>query len=204
MNVSTPSWLGATFVLLAHCGRADSSAPSSAAARPAAPAAPAAAASIRVDSPARSEPIALGAPAPRFRAVAHNGAVVESNGPRARPLVVYFYPRDETPGCTVEAQGFRDAARDYAQANVDVVGVSTDDAASHSAFASHHNLGFPLVSDPNGALAAAFGVQVRMGFTQRKTFIISPAGIVKFIFNDVTPSGHATQVLGIARSLSTG
>ena len=176
MTVQPSPWFCASLLLLAHCGRSDSAAPSNAAARPAAPAV---ATSIRVDSPARQELIANGAQAPRFRAVAHNGTVIESNGSRSRPLVVYFYPRDETPGCTVEAEGFRDAARDFAQANVDVVGVSTDDGASHSAFASRHNLGFPLVSDPEGALAASFGVRVRAGFAQRITFVISPAGRVQ-------------------------
>ncbi len=206
MTVQPSRCFAASLLLLAHCGRPDAAAPSNAAARPSTPsAAPAAAAAaIRVDSPARQELIENGAPAPRFRAVAHNGAVIESNGARSRPLVVYFYPRDETPGCTVEAESFRDAAQEFAQARVDVVGVSTDNAASHSAFASRHNLGFPLVSDPEGALAAAFGVRVRAGFAQRITFIISPAGIVKYVFSDVTPSGHAAQVLTIARALNAG
>jgi peroxiredoxin Q/BCP len=164
------------------------------------PAAPAAnSGSLRVDSPARDELIGQGQEAPRFRATAHDGRVIESAGRRDKPLVVYFYPRDETPGCTVEAEGFRDAAREFEAAGVDVVGVSTDSNEAHRGFATSHQLGFALVSDPDGRLASAFGVGVRMGFAQRITFVIDRTGSVGRVFDSVTPAGHATQVLAAAR-----
>ncbi len=157
-------------------------------------------ATFRVDSPAREELLHAGEDAPRFRVTAHDGRVIESAGSRARPLVVYFYPRDETPGCTVEAQGFRDNAREFEAAGVDVVGVSTDSNDRHRDFSSHHHLGFALVSDPDARLAQAFGVRVRMGFAQRVTFVVNKAGQVIKVFESVTPDGHATEVLTIARA----
>jgi peroxiredoxin Q/BCP len=113
---------------------------------------------------------------------------------------LYFYPRDETPGCTVEAEGFRDAAREFEAAGVDVAGVSTDDEARHRAFATGHALGFALLSDPNGELARAYGVRVRAGFAQRVTFVIDKQGRVAKVFSSVTPAGHATEVLAAARA----
>jgi peroxiredoxin Q/BCP len=113
--------------------------------------------------------------------------------------VLYFYPRDQTPGCTVEAQGFRDAAEQFRAAGVEVVGVSTDDNTAHQAFATHENLGFALISDPDGRLAASFGVGVRLGFAQRITFVINKMGNVVKVFSSVTPAGHAAEVLAVAR-----
>jgi peroxiredoxin Q/BCP len=155
---------------------------------------------LTVEDPRRDELLTPGTRAPRFRAVAHDGRAVQHTGMRERPLVVYFYPRDETPGCTVEAQGFRDLAREYESAGVDVVGVSTDREDAHRAFATHHGLGFALVSDPEAALAGAFGVRVRMGFAQRVTFVIAKSGVVTKVFESVTPAGHATEVLAAARA----
>lgn len=170
-------------------------------ARPAESAQPTAAtAALRVDSPARESLVAQGQDAPRFRATAHDGRVIESAGPRTRPLVVYFYPRDETPGCTVEAEGFRDAAREFEAAGVDVVGVSTDSNDAHRGFASNHRLGFALVSDPEAKLAGAFGVGVRMGYASRVTIVIDRSGHVTRVFESVTPAGHATEVLAAARA----
>ncbi|MBL8677547.1 MAG: peroxiredoxin [Myxococcales bacterium] len=162
--------------------------------------APAAAAGLRVDSPSRESLVAQGQDAPRFRATAHDGRVIESAGPRARPLVVYFYPRDETPGCTVEAEGFRDASREFEAAGVDVVGVSTDSNDAHRGFATNHQLGFALVSDPEAKLAGAFGVGVRMGYASRVTIVIDRSGRVSRVFESVTPAGHATEVLAAARA----
>ncbi|MDP3275878.1 MAG: peroxiredoxin [Deltaproteobacteria bacterium] len=150
---------------------------------------------------ARTGLIREGELAPTFAVTAHNGARIESHGPRARPLVLYFYPRDETPGCTIEAHGFRDSAADFAAAGADVAGVSTDNTSSHSAFAAGHQLGFALVSDPDATLAAAFGVRVRMGFAQRVTFVIDRSGHVRRVFESVTPEGHATEVLAAVRAL---
>lgn len=156
---------------------------------------------LRVDDAARTALIAEGTPAPHFHAVASNGTVIDSHGVRARPLVVYFFPRDETPGCTVEAEGFRDMAQQYTAAGIDVMGVSTDDTASHQGFATQHNLPFSLVSDPDGRLAASFGVAVRMGFAQRITIVINKMGNVVKVYPSVSPSGHAAEVLALARTI---
>ena len=163
------------------------------------PSAPVAGATFRVDSPAHEGLLQPGDAAPRFRIVAHNDRVIENNGTLPRPLVVYFYPRDETPGCTVEAHGFRDSAGEFASAGVDVVGVSTDSNDSHRGFASGHQLSFPLISDPDGRLAAAFGVGVTAGFAQRVTFVVDKSGRIVKTFENVSPSSHASEVLTIAR-----
>lgn len=156
---------------------------------------------FRVDSPAHEGLLQPGDAAPRFRVLSHDERVIENNGTLTRPLVIYFYPRDETPGCTVEAHGFRDTANEYASAGVDVVGVSTDSNDSHRGFASGHQLPFALLSDPDGQLAAAFGVGVTAGFAQRVTFVIDKSGRIVKTFENVTPSSHAGEVLTIARGL---
>ncbi len=115
---------------------------------------------------------------------------------RGRPLVVYFYPKDATPGCTREACAFRDAWNRYEAANVAIVGVSTDDVASHAAFAREHQLPFPLLADTEGALADDFGVPRRLGMASRVTFVLDAEGVVRAQFRDVDPGVHADEVLG--------
>lgn len=117
-------------------------------------------------------------------------------------FVLYFYPRDDTPGCTVEACGFRDSGAEFAARGVRVVGVSPDSAASHDKFRRKHALSFILLSDPEKKTLAAYGAygektmygKKTMGVI-RSTFIIDGKGIVKKAFPKVTPAGHAAQVL---------
>jgi len=162
----------------------------------------AAAPELEVSSPARATVLAAGDAAPVFRATAHNGWVVESAaGPRPRALVVYFYPRDETPGCTREACSFRDFFRQYAEAGADLVGVSTDTKAAHDAFASHHQLPFGLIADPQGRLARAFGLDPSGGVAPRATFVIGRDGRVARVFPNVRVDGHADEVLAAVRAL---
>lgn len=176
--------------------------PAPAAAPSTAPAAPAAAAgSLTVTSPAREALIASGDMAPSFTATTHDGHHVESRGgPRDRVLVLYFYPRDETPGCTREACAFRDAFSAYTEAGADLYGVSTDDPDSHQGFAQHHHLPFGLIADTDGRLAGAFGVPVRASFTARTTVVIGRSGRVARVFPDVTVDGHSTEVLAAVRA----
>jgi peroxiredoxin Q/BCP len=196
MNTRRPLALSlVTALALAGCRREAPPPPQSAGNNPVTPAAV-----FSVQSPARSTLIAAGEESPRFRVTAHDGRVIENTGVRQRPLVVYFYPRDETPGCTVEAHGFRDHSREFEAAGVDVVGVSTDSNDRHRSFASGHSLGFALVSDPEGKLASAFGVGVRLGFAQRVTIIIAKSGLVAKVFESVTPDGHAEEVLTAVRA----
>lgn len=162
--------------------------------------APTSAAPLTVRSPARTALIAAGDAAPQFTAVTHDGRTISSGGARARPLVVYFYPRDETPGCTREAEGFRDARAQLDAAGADVVGVSTDAMSSHASFARGHQLNFGLVADPDGALGRAFGLTIS-GFAPRTTFIIGRDGRIARVFANVRVDGHVAEVLTAVRAL---
>lgn len=156
---------------------------------------------LAVESRPRDALLAVGEPAPVFRATTHDGHVVESTGgTRPRVLVVYFYPRDETPGCTREACGFRDSFQSYTEAGADIVGVSTDPSDAHRGFAQHHNLPFGLLADPQGALANAFGLQVSGGYAPRVTFVIGRDGKVAQVFPNVRVDGHADEVLAAVRA----
>jgi peroxiredoxin Q/BCP len=139
-------------------------------------------------------PIAVGSPAPTFRAVAHDGTLVDLAELRGRPVVVYFYPKDETPGCTKEACAFRDAWDRLAKRNVALIGVSGDDAESHRAFAAHHRLPFALVSDADGRIASAFGVPRVFGLVARHTVVIGPDGRVTHVHRSVDPMTHAAEI----------
>ncbi|WP_293031814.1 peroxiredoxin [Natronococcus sp.] len=110
------------------------------------------------------------------------------------PTVLYFYPRDETPGCTTEATQFQRELETYHEAGVDVYGVSTDDVDSHQSFCESEGLEFDLLADPDAELAETFDVEVRNGATARTTFFIGD-GEVKAAYEDVDPDGHARQVL---------
>lgn len=208
--MNTPR-LALAFALTVACSRATSTPPTVAsqpAAAPApapaaAPAAPTAApaAELTVTSPSRTALLAVGDAAPSFTASTHDGRRIESNGAaRARALVVYFYPRDETPGCTREACSFRDASRAFDEAGADIVGVSTDTKEAHEGFARHHQLPFGLIADPRGQLAAAFGLDASGGYAPRVTFVIGRDGRVAQVFPSVTVDGHSDAVLAAVRA----
>ncbi len=129
--------------------------------------------------------VSVGERAPTFRRVAHDGEVIEiGDQPLDRVLVLYFYPKDETPGCTAQACHFRDAYSDFADAGAKVVGVSGDSRAAHEAFASRHGLPFSLISDEDGSLRRAFGVPKTAGLVPgRVTYVIDHQGIVRLAFN---------------------
>jgi peroxiredoxin Q/BCP len=130
--------------------------------------------------------------APEVTATDHNGDTVTL--PFAEPTVFYFYPRDDTPGCTVEAQEFDEELAAYRDAGIAVYGVSTDDAESHAAFREKHDLDIDLLADPDGEVAAAFGVAVEGGTADRVTYVLSD-GEVKRVYRGVAPDGHARDVL---------
>lgn len=151
-------------------------------------------------TPARPGTMAVGdltegEPAPQVKAKAHDGKEIDLAALKGRPVVLYFYPKDETPGCTKEACAFRDAWGEYQKANVVLVGISTDSLDSHEQFAEHHKLPFHLVSDADGAIAKAYGVPNRAGFLGRQTFVIGVDGNVKKIYRSVDVSKHASEVL---------
>jgi thioredoxin-dependent peroxiredoxin len=189
------------------CGRDASQAPpassTSAASAPvnAASAPTPASAAAPTPAPAAAGELAVGKPAPDFTAKAHDGTDIKISALKGKNVVVYFYPKDETPGCTKEACAFRDAWGDLAKTNVVLVGISTDTLADHKAFAEHHKLPFHLVSDADGAIAKSFGVEKRGPFLARDTIVIGPDGNVKKVYRGVKdPAGHAKEILGDVKS----
>lgn len=120
-------------------------------------------------------------------------------------LVLYFYPKDDTPGCTVEACSLRDARDDIVALGASVVGVSMDDASSHEKFKAKHSLNFTLLSDPDRKVIDAYGAWGKKMFGNegilRRTFIIDPSGMVVKIYGRVTPLGHGEQVVAELKKL---
>jgi peroxiredoxin Q/BCP len=136
----------------------------------------------------------VGKPAPDFTTTAHDGTVVHLAALRGKPVVVYFYPKDETPGCTKEACSFRDAWQRIAKTGAVLLGVSADNRESHLAFALHYNLPFLLLSDPDGMIARLYDVPFE-GHHQRQTFVIGTDGTVHNVYRKVDVTVHAAQIL---------
>lgn len=123
-------------------------------------------------------------------------------------LVLYFYPKDDTPGCTTEACAMRDARDELTELGADVVGISADEAASHDKFKAKYNLNFTLLSDPEKTAIEAYGAWGKKMFGKegilRKTFLINPEGQVVKVYGRVTPLGHGEQVVAKLRRLQNG
>lgn len=139
--------------------------------------------------------------APAFEAPDQDGQVRTLEEFRGKSLVLYFYPRDGTPGCTEEACAFRDAWDRIAALNAQVVGVSTDSVQSHREFADEYELDFPLLADPEARILAAYGVEQMLGMARRVTFIIDRHGIVRRVFEDVDPGVHVDEVTAVLEGL---
>lgn len=136
--------------------------------------------------------------APAIELTLQDGKKVKLASLKGKSVALYFYPMDDTPGCTVEAQGIRDEWSAFEKAGIQVFGVSMQDAASHQAFIAKHKLPFPLVVD-SGSVSKAFGVNVADGkFASRNTFLIGTDGKVKKIWLKVDPSKHAKELLAAA------
>lgn len=137
--------------------------------------------------------------APDFSLQNQSGKTVSLTDFAGSWLVVYFYPKDNTPGCTVEACSIRDAHQGLSDQNIHVVGISKDSTKSHEAFAKKHNLSFDLLSDPDGSTIEAYGAWGKKMFgklgIQRKTYIIDPSGQVVKVYGRVTPATHGEQLL---------
>lgn len=188
-------FLALGFVVLASCSKDTPPAP------PPTTASTSASASSAATAPAKKDfELAVGSPAPEFSAKAHDGTDITISALKGKPVVVYFYPKDETPGCTKEACAFRDAWKDLAAANVVLVGISSDTIDSHKKFAEHHKLPFHLVSDADGAIAKAYGVPTTLGYVARQTFVIGADGKVKKIYRSVDVAKHASEVLADVKS----
>jgi thioredoxin-dependent peroxiredoxin len=144
--------------------------------------------------------------APEFSLPDQNGKVRASDEFRGKWLVLYFYPRDDTPGCTEQAAKFRDAMRDIEGAGATVCGISVDDSESHAAFARKYNLPFALLADRNGAAAMRYGSLLNLGvvkFAKRNTFLIDPQGRIARSYVGVNPARNAQDVLGDIQRLAT-
>ncbi len=137
--------------------------------------------------------------APHFSLQDTDGTVVSLKDYAGKWLVLYFYPKDDTPGCTVEACSLRDAHADITALGAHVVGVSMDDAPSHVKFRAKHSLNFTLLSDPDRTVIDAYGAWGKKMFGKegilRRTFLIDPTGKVVKVWGRVTPEGHGEQII---------
>jgi peroxiredoxin Q/BCP len=147
----------------------------------------------------------IGTTAPDFTAKDQAGHLVALSKLRGHPVVLYFYPKDQTPGCTVEARGFRDSRGDYDKLGVIVLGVSSQDVKSHQAFAESETLGFSLLDDHDRKIAAAYGIGSIpvLGLYDRVTLLIDKDGVIRKVWPNVSPKGHAAEVLQAIRELPT-
>src|SRR3989304_4092928 len=143
-----------------------------------------------------------GRPAPDFALQDAPGRTVRLRDFRGKSVVLYFYPKDDTPGCTTEACGFRDDYAAYAERDAVIIGVSPDGPAAHAKFAQKYDLPFILLADPDHAVAEAYGVwkeKQQFGRTywgiERTTFVIDPRGRITRIFRRVRPDGHSREGL---------
>jgi len=140
--------------------------------------------------------------APDFTAKDANGEIVRLKDLRGQNVVLYFYPRDDTPGCTKEACSFRDAFAQFKRRNIRILGVSVDSEASHSKFTAKYKLPFTLLADRDHAIADAYGVYGEKKFmgrtymgVKRITYLIDEKGKIKKVFEKVKPEEHAQEVL---------
>jgi thioredoxin-dependent peroxiredoxin len=204
--MKTTAWALLPFAFILGC-ESEGGTPSAASATPVT-AAPAAAAPAAPASPAPA-PVAAAVPAaattgdgmapgsvpPDFTTTAQDGTALHLAALKGKPVVVYFYPKDETPGCTKEACSFRDAWDALSKKGVVLIGLSADTDESHKAFASHYKLPFLLVSDKDGKIAASFGVPFQGGYTARQSFVIGADGRIKKVYRKVDVTVHAQEIM---------
>ena len=133
--------------------------------------------------------------APDFETRDQNGKTVALASFRGRSVVLYFYPKDDTPGCTAEACSFRDSMSALRDRGIVVLGVSVDSEKSHAGFASKYKLNFTILSDTRKSIVRAYGVESPFGTAKRSTYIIGPDGIVKYVFPHVSTKTHGDDVL---------
>ncbi|MEQ8398088.1 thioredoxin-dependent thiol peroxidase [Thalassobaculum sp.] len=150
----------------------------------------------------------IGDKAPDFTMPTDGGGTVSLASLKGRPVVLYFYPRDDTPGCTTEACGFRDALPDFSKVDAAIVGVSRDTVAKHDKFKAKYELPFTLGSDESGAVTEAYGVWVEKSMYGRKsmgieraTYLIDGAGVIRSIWRKVKVKGHVDEVLAAVQAL---
>jgi thioredoxin-dependent peroxiredoxin len=142
-----------------------------------------------------------GKKAPDFTAATVGGGKLKLSDLRGKPVVLYFYPKDDTPGCTTEACGFRDSAAAFKKLKAQVVGVSKDSVARHDKFKAKYGLAFPLVSDEDGKICGKYGTWIEKSLYGRKymgidraTFLIDKDGTVRKVWRKVKVPGHVAEV----------
>jgi thioredoxin-dependent peroxiredoxin len=150
----------------------------------------------------------IGDRAPDFTLPTDGSGSITLSALRGRTVILYFYPRDDTPGCTMEACGFNDSLPDFSRAKADVIGISKDTEASHAKFRGKYGLKFKLASDSETKVAKAYGVWIKkslygreyMGM-DRATFLIDKTGIIRQVWRSVKVAGHVDAVLAAASAL---
>jgi peroxiredoxin Q/BCP len=149
-----------------------------------------------------------GSKAPDFTAATDGGGTLTLSGLLGKAVILYFYPKDDTPGCTKEACGFRDSLPDFSKAKAVVIGVSKDSTARHDKFKAKYDLPFTLVADADGTICEKYGTWIEKSLYGRKymgidraTFLIDKSGIVRKVWHKVKVAGHVEDVLAAARSL---
>jgi thioredoxin-dependent peroxiredoxin len=154
---------------------------------------------------AHADPLPVGAPAPEVVGKDAAGTAFKLSAQKGHFAVVYFYPKDETAGCTKEACAFRDASADYAKKGITVFAVSRDDDASHKGFRDHYHLQFPMVADTSGEVQKAYGVPSiapAVAIASRVTFLVGPDGKIARVWPKVDPVVNAKEVLEAVAALS--
>jgi len=152
--------------------------------------------------------VAVGKKAPDFKMATDGNGEVNLKDLKGKKVVLYFYPKDDTPGCTKEACGFRDALPDFSSVDAEIVGVSKDSVAKHDKFKTKYDLPFTLASDEDGSVCEAYGTWVEKSMYGRKymgidraTFLIDEQGVLQREWRKVKVKGHVEQVLEAAKGL---
>lgn len=138
--------------------------------------------------------LAVGTPAPAFTAQDTHGNTVSLSDFSGKTVILYFYPKDDTPGCTKEACSFRDNYTAYQGKDIVVLGVSADDEASHQQFTQKFNLPFPLLADTSHSIIQAYDVDGG-GYAKRVTYVINPQGSIAHVYASINTETHATDIL---------
>lgn len=153
-------------------------------------------------------PIPAGSQAPDFSLPDENGDLRRLSDYRGKVVVLYFYPKDDTPGCTTEACGFRDRYQDYEKAGVPVIGISPDDVKKHQKFKAKYNLPFTLLADTDHTVCELYRVWGRKKFMGkeydgvfRTTFLIDKDGTILRVFENVKPEGHSQEILKVLEEI---
>jgi len=150
--------------------------------------------------------VGVGDPAPDFTLPSQTGEEITlSDVLRRGPVVLYFYPKDETPGCTAEACGFRDSYEVFKEAGAEVLGVSSDSVAAHEGFATRHRLPFTLLADQGGRIRKRYGVPATLGILPgRVTYVIDGGGVVRHVFSSQTGvQRHVSEALDALREIAS-